>query len=165
MSRPTIQELRQQLAIQNTVLPPMNPSPSAYPNPQVAAVHQTLAGERLTYQIQFPATGDPDCDLIQGILAVSKATNANPHLAVRVLHYLLERFGRELDNEKQPAQEIDWHSAIQQAVDRAVHEQQHRFQGPQPYTTSAGLGSVSQPHSPQFLSAVDQMLAKTNLHP
>lgn len=77
----------------------MNPLPS----PQVAAVHQTLAGERLTCQVQFPMTGDPDCDFIQGILAVTKAIDINTRSAVCVLRYLLDRFGRELDHEKQPS--------------------------------------------------------------
>lgn len=120
---------------------PMNP----LANPTVAAVHQTLAGERLTYQVQFPATGDPDCDFIQGILAVVKAVDlATPLCTARVLRYLLERF----NSQDQPVPKIDWERSIQAAVDRAVYEQQHRFQPPQtaPYVTTTGamLGSVFQ---------------------
>lgn len=94
-------------------------------SPQVAAVQQTLAGERLTMAVQFPTTGDADCDFIQGILAVGKALDVAPSLAVRVLGYMLERWKHEQDNLKSPTGKLDWSimAAIHQAVANALANQ------------------------------------------
>lgn len=144
---------------------PMNPLPT----PQVAAVHQTLAGERLTAQVQFPLTGDSDCDFIQGILAVKAALGDMwPQRAELVLRFMAERFKSIDDNRSQPSQ-IDWQSAINQAVRRALDEErlQQVHQTPW-YTTSGGgppVGTNAAQMNAAQRAAIEAALAGVNIKP
>lgn len=140
----------------------MNP----LPNPQVAAVHQTLAGERLACQVQFPLTGDPDCDLIQGILATVKAIDISSLRAVAVLRYLVDRFGQEADSLKQPGQQPwDYHSireVVRQALDEHIKESTLRTQPWYGSITSGG--SVGQLASSAGMG-LGQVLTQINPKP
>lgn len=148
-------------------------------NPATTAVTQTLAGERMTITVNFPTTGDGDCDFIQGIQAVAKAIDINAYAAVRVLRYLLERFGRELDNEKQFPQ-MDWQLVIEQTVRKQVyelyHEQQRQaamVQPNQPWYgsiggTSAGScppGVISSQATASQIDSIQQMVEELNIKP
>lgn len=108
----------------------MNPLPT----PQVAAVHQTLSGERLTCQIQFPLTGDVDCDFIQGILAVQNAIGDMwPGRAELVLRYMADRVKLGEDSQKVYAQQ-----AVQQGLNQGIAQYP-----PQPYQPSNGVVATS----------------------
>lgn len=112
-------------------------------SPQVAAVTQTLAGERMTHTVSFPTTGDLDCDFIQGLLAVLKATEISTHNAVLVLRYMVDRMSAGLDRQKQLS-EPDMDSLVRMHVQRYAQEQalrQAALSQPPPYygqVTSAG---------------------------
>ena len=93
-----------------------NPQPQ-----QVAAVTQTLAGERMTHTVSFPTTGDLDCDFIQGLLAVLKASEISTQNAVLVLRYMAERMSVHLDRQKQPSQDIA--SLVRMHVQQYLQEQ------------------------------------------
>lgn len=113
------------------------------PNPQtIAAVTQTLAGERMTITVNFPTTGDPDCDFIQGILAVKGAiADMWPGRAEMVLRYMAERFKNIEDNCKQPGQAMDMESLVRMHVQRYLQEQALRQASLQP--NQPWYGSIS----------------------
>lgn len=114
------------------------------PNPQtIAAVTQTLAGERMTLTVNFPTTGDPDCDFIQGILAVKGAiADMWPGRAELVLRYMAERFKNIEDNCKQPSQ-VNLLETVRQAVHQGLYEQQLRQSQPQPNQPSYGWATIA----------------------
>ena len=120
--------------------------------PQVAAVTQTLAGERMTYTINFPTTGDTDCDLIQGVLAVVNAmgytlVDTYVERIALVLRFMADRY----DLSRAHAQDVSSKHDLANLVHRQQALEQHMIQmenlviGPlNPYTTSAGLTASQQ---------------------
>ena len=150
----TIDQLRKAFAhLPNSKIQiPMNPLKNLGA-PAVSAVTQTLVGERMTKEVSFPTTGDPDCDFIQGVLAVKAAVaDMWPGRAEILLRYLAERFKNIEDNQKQPSQP-DIASLVRMHVQQYLQEQALRQQQaapwygqtsaappvcPPPYSTSAG---------------------------
>jgi len=148
MSRLTIAQLRKKLGMS-----PNNP-------PQVAAVTQTLAGERMTHTINFPTTGDTDCDLIQGVLAVinSLPSVSGDRLAL-VLRYLADRYAA-VDKQTSATRNYELQNLVhrQQALEQHMIQMENRVTGQlghysmagglggplNPYTTSAGLTASQQ---------------------
>lgn len=145
------------------------------PNPQtIAAVTQTLAGERMSITVNFPTTGDPDCDFIQGILAVKGAiVDMWPGRAELVLRYMADRFKNIEDNCKQPSQ-VNLLETVRQAVHQGLYEQQLRQSQPQPNqpwygsVTSAGScppGVISSQATASQIQSIQQMVKGLDLKP
>lgn len=137
MSRLTIAQLRKKLGMS-----PNNP-------PQVAAVTQTLAGERMTHTINFPTTGDTDCDLIQGVLAViNSLTSVSGDRLALVLRYLADRYAAIDREQTYPAtRNYELQNLVhrQQALEQHMIQMENLVIGPlNPYTTSAGLTASQQ---------------------
>jgi len=170
----TIEELRKELSkafahLHNAQLQiPMNPLPT----PQVAAVHQTLAGERLVQTITFPTTGDTDCDLIQGVLAVvnSFGDTYGDRVAL-VLRYLADRFTA---NERAQVEDVTRNHALENLVRRQEVLEKHMIQLQQhsffPAGYSSSNGTTGKPYPPpgyapsiaQHSASVAQQIANTH---
>lgn len=66
------------------------------PQMQSAAMQGALTGERPTRTVTFPTTGDPETDLISGILSLATDLSPmvlnKPEAISRVLRYLADRY-------------------------------------------------------------------------
>lgn len=65
---------------------------SAPQNQQTVGVAATLAGEAQTRSVTYPITGDPETDLVSGIVAVIDSKDTYPEMSSRVLKYLSRRY-------------------------------------------------------------------------
>lgn len=67
---------------------------SAPQNQQTVGVAATLSGEKQTRSVTYPITGDPETDLVSGIVAVidSNPLQVPQEAAARVLKYLSRRY-------------------------------------------------------------------------
>lgn len=145
------------------------------PNPATTAVTQTLAGERMTQSVTFPTTGDPDCDFIQGVLAVKAAVaDIWPGRAEILLRYLAERFKNIEDNQKQPAQPMDMSAFVRMHVQQYFQEQalrQASLQPNQPWygsISSAGScppGVMASQATASKIQSIQQMVKGLDLNP
>lgn len=59
---------------------------------QSGAVANALSGEATYKTVSYAITGDPETDLIAGLVAVVDSTDRPPSMTERVMRYLLQRY-------------------------------------------------------------------------